>query len=112
MILSTEFVNNWPVPISILNYIGEQFRRGVFGLLGSAMFFMSWIYQAKLSKEKGKSVVDKWFWIMRMSGLGLITVHAIVIKDLVFIMMNSLGLCLAGYNFYLSIKVKQDDKMC
>lgn len=88
----------------IKEFIISQLSRGVFGLAGGAIFFFSWVYQAKISKEKGKSIVDKWFWIMRMTGLLLITIHAVVIKDLVFIGLNAAGLCLASYNYILTIK--------
>jgi len=106
MIIPNELINNWPVPMSWLNFIGAQFERGIFGILGGGVFFTSWIYQAYISKREGKSVVDVWFWIMRITGLVMITVHAIVIKDLVFIILNSLGCMLASYNLFLNVRKK------
>lgn len=90
---------------TIFNQALGVLLKGIFGFLGGGIFFLSWIYQAYLSKKTGTSMVDTNFWLMRTSGLVLLLIHSLIIKDVVYTLMNIAGILLTLYNVSL---IKED----
>lgn len=74
------------------------------GMLGSFVFFCSWIVQAYESKRAARSITSSRFWALRATGLVILLVWAIQLHNLVLILGNIVGLILTGYNIYLSTR--------
>jgi lipid-A-disaccharide synthase-like uncharacterized protein len=80
----------------ILTHLFKNF----FGYVGGALFFLSWIYQAYISKKANSSIVNNYFWLMRLIGMIFTAIHSIIIKDAPFSIMNVAGTLVYIYNLY------------
>lgn len=90
--------------VSIVQFLTFQLTRGIFGLIGSGLFFLSWVWQTWMSKKAGKSVVDDKFWLLRIVANCFLTVHTIILQDLILTSMNVVAMGIFGYNYYLARK--------
>ena len=88
----------------IIQFVVFQLKRGIFGLIGSGLFFLSWLWQTWLSKKAGKSIVDDKFWLVRIVANVFLTIHTIILQDLILTSMNLAGMAIFGYNYYLARK--------
>ena len=77
----------------------------IIGLIGTLMFASRWIVQMYYSREAGKPVTPRLFWVMSMVGsLMTLAYFSLSIKpDIVGICGNFFPSFIAGYNLYLDL---------
>lgn len=73
----------------------------VLGTIGQTIFASRFIYQWIYSEYKKESIFPLGFWVISIIGSAIITVYAIVTKDLVLIVGQGFGLLVYSRNFYL-----------
>jgi lipid-A-disaccharide synthase-like uncharacterized protein len=90
--------------VSVFGFkITDLFNIGTFG---SFIFFISWLVQTYESKKAEKSIVSTKFWALRIIGLVFVGIYSYQIHNLLFILMNVVGIALSCYNIYLLKKRK------
>lgn len=75
----------------------------ILGLLGGFFLFASWIVQMIESLNKKESVVTLKFWLLRFLGAFLLLVYSVLIKDIVFILVNVITSMIFAGNICLYI---------
>lgn len=76
-------------------------KDGIYAFLGGGVFLLSWIWQVYISQKTGRSRVDLIFWVLRFTGMTLLTIHVSLRRDFALVLMNIVGLGIALYNIYL-----------
>ncbi|MFH1788540.1 MAG: lipid-A-disaccharide synthase N-terminal domain-containing protein [Candidatus Altiarchaeota archaeon] len=74
----------------------------VLGFLGGLMLFASWIVQMIESLNKKESVVTLKFWILRFLGAFLLLIYSVLIRDIVFILVNFVTSVIFAVNISLN----------
>ncbi len=92
----------------MIDWIINLIQDGIYAFLGGGVFLLSWIWQIVISGRTGKSRVDLFFWILRFTGMTLLTIHVLLRKDYALVMMNMVGLGIALYNMYLFWRRSED----
>lgn len=78
----------------------------LFGLLGQALFMMRFVAQWIHSEKMGRSAVPEVFWLFSIGGGIVLLIYAILKNDFVFIVGQSLGLCIYARNIFFIHKSK------
>ena len=73
----------------------------ILGFLGGLFLFASWMVQMAESIIKKESVVTLKFWLLRFFGAFLLTVYAMMIKDMIFILINFITTSIFAGNIVL-----------
>lgn len=87
--------------MSLITEVLAYLSRGIFGLIGAGLFFLSWTYQLYISHKDQKSKVDMLFWVLRSLGMAFLTIHTIITRDWILTTMNGVGMFIYLYNIYL-----------
>lgn len=99
---------DWLLSVQVLGFGIKDLLN--LGMVGSGIFFLSWILQAYETKKAGKSIVSLRFWILRIIGLALVLVYSAQIHNLLFILTNFVGILLSLYNVLLLLKIRKGEK--
>jgi len=76
------------------------------GIVGLLCLVAGWIPQTvKIIREK--QTIDKKFGVLYTVGSLLLMTHAIILKDLVFIILNALAALMSGLSLFFTIKNKK-----
>ena len=77
----------------------------IYGLVGVALFSARWVVQMYYSRQAGKPVTPRIFWVMSMAGsVILLTYFTFSPKqDMVGILSNLFPAFIAAYNLYLDL---------
>jgi len=70
------------------------------GLAGLALLVAAWIPQSVETIRARRSALDWRFTLLYLLGSGLLTFYSILIKDLVFALLNFLAACMAAMGLY------------
>ena len=74
---------------------------GLIGLLGQMLFFSRFLVQWIASEKMGKSTIPISFWHLSIGGGGLLLIYAILRKDPVITLGQSIGLLVYVRNLML-----------
>jgi lipid-A-disaccharide synthase-like uncharacterized protein len=80
----------------------------VLGFSGQALFFMRFFVQWLYSEKQGRSVIPTAFWYFSLGGSTLLLVYAIIRRDIVFIVGQSMGFFIYTRNLYLIAREKRE----
>ena len=76
------------------------------GIIGGAIFYLSWVVQSWETKRKGTpTFTAKFFWI-RITASFILLAEAIRLKSIGFLMVYIGAICMMFYNLYLMRKNK------
>lgn len=92
----------------ILDWVINLIQDGIYAFLGGGVFLLSWLWQVYISRKTGRSKVDVIFWVLRFTGMALLTIHVLLRGDYALVLMNMVGLSIALYNMYLFWKKSED----
>ena len=82
----------------------------IIGFVGVALFTGRWLVQLYASRKAGRPVMNRWFWLMSMSGSFLLLSYFIFGKnDSVGVLSNLFPCFVAGYNLYLDIRYHREN---
>ena len=73
-------------------------------LIAGGIFFLSWLWQAYITKQAGRSVVDPIFWVARSIGLTVLLFHNYLRDDAGMMILTTAGISLALYNLFKSVR--------
>ena len=76
----------------------------VFGCVGQVIFTFRFIYQYLYSRKRGESLLPAGFWIISLAGSAVIVTYAILRKDLVLGIGQSVGFFTYSRNLYLALR--------
>ena len=78
------------------------------GLFGLILILIAWIPETLKNLKEGKVKTRTEFLILYMLGSLFLTIHAIILLDLVFIILNLLATILSGVNlvFKMTMRLK------
>lgn len=85
----------------LLQILQDQLAKEAVGLIGGAIFFGSWLWQAWQSRQAGTPVVTQSFFALRAIASALLTVEGIRTQSLSITLVMSATLVLMLYNIYL-----------
>lgn len=77
------------------------------GLIGCAIFYLSWVYQSYKTKKNKTPTFDSPFFIIRIVASLLLIIEAIRIKSLIFLLMYIGTIFMMLYNLW---KLKSDKR--
>lgn len=80
------------------------------GFAAQALFSARFLVQWVVSERKGRSVIPLSFWILSLSGGGLLLAYSIYRRDPVFILGQAAGLVVYTRNLVLIRKERQRRK--
>jgi len=78
-----------------------------FGFFAQFLFFMRFIIQWIASERKGESVIPIYFWYFSIAGAVMIVIYAVVRRDVVFVVAQSLALFIYFRNLILIKRTRQ-----
>lgn len=81
------------------------------GLIGQGAFFSRWLLQYLVSEKCKKCVIPLSFWYLSVLGAALVLIYAILRKDIVFILGQSMGLFIYTRNIFLMKRNKNEEKL-
>ena len=79
----------------------------IYGLIGVALFSGRWLVQMYCSRQAGKPVTPRVFWVMSMAGSLILLSYFIFSpkhRDMVGVLSNLFPSVIAAYNLYLDLK--------
>lgn len=74
--------------------------KGIIGLIGAGIFFLSWIVEAIETKRAGKITFSKKFFVIRIIASIILIIEAIRISSLAFLLVNIGNAGIMAYNLY------------
>lgn len=77
------------------------------GLLGGALFFGSWLFQAWETKRAGKPVVSSRFFALRSLASLLMAAEALRVGSTSLFLVMMATLALMGYNLWSAIRTER-----
>ncbi|MEG1580049.1 MAG: lipid-A-disaccharide synthase N-terminal domain-containing protein [Bacteroidaceae bacterium] len=77
-----------------------------FGSAGQIIFTLRFVYQWLCSRRKGESVLPAGFWILSLTGSGIIVAYAVFRLDPVLILGQSVGFVAYIRNLFIGKKAK------
>jgi len=80
------------------------------GFIGQGAFFMRFLVQYLISEKHKKCIIPPAFWYLSILGATLVLIYAILRKDIVFIIGQSMGLFVYTRNIVLMKKSKNEEK--
>ena len=80
----------------------------VLGFTGQALFFMRFLVQWISSEKQKKSIIPLSFWYFSIGGSVLLLVYAIIRKDPVFIVGQSMGFLIYIRNLHFISREKRE----
>jgi lipid-A-disaccharide synthase-like uncharacterized protein len=79
----------------------------IYGLIGVALFSGRWLVQMYYSRQAGKPVTPRVFWVMSMAGSLILLTYFIFSpkhRDMVGVLSNLFPSVIAAYNLYLDLR--------
>lgn len=105
------FLGNWSETCARL-FKQEDIPVGliVFGVAGQFTFTLRFIYQWWYSRKAGQSVLPFMFWIISLTGSGMIISYAIIRHDPVLIFGQATGFIVYARNIMIDYKVQKREE--
>lgn len=78
-----------------------------YGLVGILLILIAWLPETLKNLHAKKVKTRSEFLVLYTAGSFLLTIHAIILGDLIFIILNSLATILSGINIILKATQKE-----